>query len=86
MFYRLSRRSRSRRMGRTAKLGIRSISRPSANYLGVAVWANGIAPFLLLVPMAWLLHWGIVLREEQYLASKFGIEYDEYRSRVRRWV
>lgn len=55
-------------------------------YLGVALWANAIAPLLLLLPMAWVLHWGIVLREEQYLASKFGTAYDEYRSRVRRWL
>ena len=55
-------------------------------YLGVTLWANGLVPLLLLFPMAWLLHWGVVLREEQYLASKFGIAYDSYRSRVRRWL
>jgi len=55
-------------------------------YLGVSLWANGLAPLLLLFPMAWLLHRGIVLREEQYLASKFGTAYDEYRWRVRRWL
>ena len=55
-------------------------------YLSVTLWANGLVPLLLLFPMAWLLHWGVVLREEQYLASKFGIAYDSYRSRVRRWL
>ena len=55
-------------------------------YLGVSLWANGVAPLLLLFPMAWLLHRGVVLREEQYLASKFGSAYDLYRSRVRRWL
>ena len=33
-------------------------------YLGVTLWVNGLAPLLLLLPMALLLHWGIVLREE----------------------
>lgn len=55
-------------------------------YLGVTLWANGVAPLLLLFPMAWALHRGIVLREEQYLASRFGAAYDEYRSRVPRWL
>lgn len=54
-------------------------------YLGVSLWINGLAPLLLLVPMAWVLHWGIVRREERYLAAKFGDAYREYQSRVARW-
>jgi protein-S-isoprenylcysteine O-methyltransferase Ste14 len=55
-------------------------------YLGVALWVGGLAPFLLLVPVVWLLHWGIVLREERYLETKFGDTYRAYRARVRRWL
>ena len=55
-------------------------------YLGVTLWVDALAPFLLLFPMAWLLHWGVVLREEQYLSSKFGGAYAAYRSSVRRWL
>lgn len=55
-------------------------------YLGVACLVNGLAPFLLLVPLVVLLHWGVVLREERYLAGKFGDAYRAYRARVRRWV
>ena len=55
-------------------------------YLGVTLWVDGWAPLVLLFPMAWLLHRGIVLREEQYLANKFGEEYRAYQSRVRRWL
>lgn len=55
-------------------------------YLGVTLWVDGLAPLLLLFPVAWLLHWGVVLREEGYLQAKFGAAYDAYRSDVRRWV
>ena len=55
-------------------------------YLGVALFINGLAPFLLLVPLAVLLHWGIVLREERYLATKFGETYRTYQTQVRRWL
>ena len=54
--------------------------------LGVSLWVDGLIPLLLLVPMILILRWGIVLREEQYLARKFGPEYEAYRSRVRRWL
>ena len=55
-------------------------------YLGVTLWVNGLAPLLLMLPMMWLLHWGIVLREERYLKSKFGDAYQSYQLTVRRWV
>ena len=55
-------------------------------YLGVTLWVNGLAPLLLMLPMTWLLHWGIVLREERYLKSKFGNAYQSYQVTVRRWL
>ena len=55
-------------------------------YLGVTLWVNGLAPLLLMFPMAWLLHWGIVLPEERYLQSRFGNAYLSYQSTVRRWL
>jgi protein-S-isoprenylcysteine O-methyltransferase Ste14 len=55
-------------------------------YLGVACFVNGIAPFVLFVPLVVLLHWGIVRREERYLAAKFGEAYSRYQSQVRRWL
>jgi len=49
--------------------------------LAESLWA------IALLPVAWaLLHWGAVLPEERYLAAKFGAAYDDYRSRVRRWL
>jgi protein-S-isoprenylcysteine O-methyltransferase Ste14 len=41
-----------------------------------------LATILLFV----LLHYGIVRREERYLAQRFGSAYDEYRRQVRRWI
>ena len=54
--------------------------------LGIALWVNGLAPLLLLVPMVWVFHSGIVLPEERYLESKFGDEYKAYRTVVPRWL
>jgi len=33
-----------------------------------------------------LITWGVIRREERYLARKFGAEYAAYRDRVRRWL
>ncbi len=55
-------------------------------YLGVALWVNGVVP-LVLLPVLWiLLDWGVVRPEERYLAAKFGVEYEAYCARVRRWL
>ncbi|MGQ0723452.1 MAG: TolC family protein [Candidatus Eiseniibacteriota bacterium] len=39
----------------------------------------------LLVPVLWVLHRGVILREERYLDRKFGEAYASYRARVPRW-
>ena len=55
-------------------------------YLGITLWVNSLAMLLLILPMSWLLHWGIVLREERYLKAKFGDAYQFYQANVRRWL
>jgi len=55
-------------------------------YLGVALWVDSLVLLILLLPMAAVLHFGIVLREERYLAGKFGQSYEAYRSGVPRWL
>ena len=54
--------------------------------VGLAVlWPSAWA--LLLVPAGVaLLFWGAIVPEERYLSAKFGVEYDAYRRRVRRWL
>lgn len=55
-------------------------------YLGVAVWANAAWPLLFLPVVLIAMHYGVILREEAYMAGRFGVEYEQYRARVRRWV
>jgi protein-S-isoprenylcysteine O-methyltransferase Ste14 len=50
-------------------------------------WGRGNAWGLLLLPLTVaLLHWGVIGREERYLAERFGEPYLAYRRRVRRWL
>ena len=55
-------------------------------YLGVAVLFNSfwfLPPLALVLPV---IHYGVILREEKYLAGKFGEAYLSYKTRVRRWL
>lgn len=55
-------------------------------YFGVAMLGNSLWPFWFLVPLLATMHWGVVLREERYLAQRFGAAYSAYKSRTRRWL
>jgi protein-S-isoprenylcysteine O-methyltransferase Ste14 len=49
-------------------------------------WGRGNAWGMLLLPLsAWLLHWGVIAREERYLRERFGAPYEAYLRRVGRW-
>jgi protein-S-isoprenylcysteine O-methyltransferase Ste14 len=52
---------------------------------GYAFLANHVGAYILAVAMLPVLH-GIVLLEERELLERFGREYEEYRSRVPRYV
>lgn len=61
-------------------------------YVGMALATVALAVatvngwlLVLLVPTWAVMHWGVIVREERYLARKFGAEYEEYRRRVRRY-
>lgn len=50
-------------------------------------WGRANAWGVLLLPLSIaLLQWGVIAREERYLARRFGDEYQHYKQRVRRWL
>lgn len=55
-------------------------------YLGVALAENSLWLLLLFLPLQLILHVGVILREEAYLADRFGFDYQRYRARVPRWL
>ena len=55
-------------------------------YLGVAVAARSSWALLLVVPLAVTIRYGVVAREEAYLARRFGDAYRDYQARGRRWL
>ena len=55
-------------------------------YLGLTLIANTWWGVVMLLPLAAVIHRGVVLREERYLHRKFGDAYDRYRASVRRYI
>ena len=58
----------------------------SLAYLGGALVLNSVWTIILFPIVIALLLRLVILREERYLSSAFGAEYDDYRKRVRRWI
>ncbi|MEQ8266073.1 MAG: isoprenylcysteine carboxylmethyltransferase family protein [Parvibaculum sp.] len=72
--------------------GIHGASR-NPIYLGMFLIYGGIglavrSPWILLLvlPLAILIRYGVVAREEAYLERRFGDAYRDYKARVRRWL
>ena len=55
-------------------------------YLGVMLLVNSVWILLLLPIVVAILHLTVIRKEERYLSATFGLGYDEYRHRVRRWL
>lgn len=57
-------------------------------YLGVGVMSNALFPWFVVVAVAlfFIQYYLIVTLEEEYLAKTFGLAFEEYASRVRRFV
>lgn len=53
---------------------------------GIAVAANSLWLLLLLPVVLAVMRYGVIAREERYLAGKFGEPYWAYKARVRRWI
>ena len=47
---------------------------------------NDWITLLFVIPLAMILHYGVILREERYLTVKFGEPYLELKREVRRWL
>lgn len=57
-------------------------------YAGVGVMSMAVFPWLLIAACAWFLlqYYLIVTKEEEYLAERFGADYEDYRRNVRRFL
>ena len=55
-------------------------------YFGLTFEFNMAWGLVVFVPLALVMHYGVILREERYLERKFGEPYREYRARVRRYL
>jgi protein-S-isoprenylcysteine O-methyltransferase Ste14 len=55
-------------------------------YAGVAIADESVWALLLALPLAVVMRYGVVAREEAYLERLFGNAYLEYKSHVRRWL
>lgn len=55
-------------------------------HLGIALWVNSLWLLLALAITFGVMVVGVILREERYLAARFGEEYLSYKARVRRWL
>lgn len=55
-------------------------------YLGVSLVLNSLWFVVLLIPLLLVMQHGVIAREEQYLAERFGDEYLNYKTAVRRWL
>ncbi len=58
----------------------------SLTFLGLATVANSAWLLLMLLPVLAVMRYGVIAREERYLADKFGEAYLNYKARVRRWI
>ena len=58
----------------------------SSFYVGLALFADSPWALALLAPLLVVMRYGVIAREEAYLARKFGAAYLGYKASVRRWL
>jgi len=54
--------------------------------LGIAIWVNSVWLLITLAGAMVLMNYAVIRKEEQYLERRFGSEYVDYKSTVRRWL
>ena len=55
-------------------------------YAGIGLAARSPWILVLVLPIAIVMRYGVVAREEAYLERRFGDAYRDYKARVRRWL
>ncbi len=58
----------------------------AVGFAALAAWLNTAWYLLMDLLFVGLMSAGVIVREERYLARKFGTLYERYRSEVRRWL
>jgi len=58
----------------------------AAVFLGISLLCSTPWGFVVFVPLALVMHFGVILPEERYLERKFGDVYRQYCARVRRYL
>ena len=54
--------------------------------VALGFFLNDWITLLFVVPLALIMHYGVILREERYLTAKFGEPYLQLKREVRRWL
>ena len=54
--------------------------------VALGFFLNDWITLLFVIPLALIMHYGVILREERYLTDKFGEPYLELKREVRRWL
>jgi protein-S-isoprenylcysteine O-methyltransferase Ste14 len=54
--------------------------------IGVWIVLGSLTPVLIIPIFTWLIQEMFIIEEEKMLEEKFGEEYREYKTTVRRWI
>lgn len=55
-------------------------------YSGIALFKGNWWTFILLPVLIMVIQWYVIRKEEAYLHEAFGVSYEAYRQKVRRWL
>jgi protein-S-isoprenylcysteine O-methyltransferase Ste14 len=58
----------------------------TASYLGLALFVNAAWPIVVLPVVLIVLSTAVIAREERYMRTRFGADYEAYCRRVPRWL